>query len=212
MSEIKLHRFEGRSIVVGSSDIKKNWLLMILVFEFLRFAHEHGAQKRKPFLRELLADFEREVTKQSQSKQPRLLRLKHLMDSRGIKIEPVSHSENYRISLNGRHQAKNLEGLVGEINDTLGSPNSNVFQESVQQLSEILRREVGGKIAKAMDAQLLMANSGSLINPSWKQKLELNPNDPNQKGAFDCLERVAGPFIDQEIEKVLTGPSTAKAS
>ena len=197
---------QGESILIGPNEISKNFLLLAVVFEALRYRRHHGPLTRSEFLLEIKQILEKEAEKtrgNPQLKLPQLTKLRLLMDSFGIAISTVPRTDNYLLSISKGPYTKNPRGLVNEINQSL---NNDGFQKFVQDASQSLRAEVEQKVAKALAAKLTLAHG----NPAWIETLRIDPKDKRHQKAMDCFERISGKFIDEKIERALTGPKIMK--
>lgn len=200
--KIVIWRRQGKALVVGPQNMPKTLMLLAIVFESLRYTC-HIVPKRNIFMGDIKEALAEENQRQPEKKgDSRLTRLTALLNSREIKIKS-DISGNYLFSIGKGNYANSLNNLVGEINESLKDED---FLQFINEMTKFLTKEIDQKLMKEFAARLTVAHT----NPSLAN-LRLNPDDRRHTGIMDCFDRIAGPFIQEQIEKALTEPQTAKA-
>ncbi len=193
--EIMVFRPKGKALVVGPINMSRNFMLMALILESLRFTWNGKIKKRKPFLDKLMRFLNDEPQK--------LSKLRSLLKVNSVIIEPDNNG-NYLFYVEiGRYSGK-TRSLINEINGSLKDPD---FQDFIDKLLTVLKGEVGQKVVKGISTRLVLAYGDASL-----ARIRYNPTDKMHKGLEQCLDKIASPYICQEIERALIGPESMEAS
>lgn len=182
---------KGRAVVVGPSNMTRTFLLIVLVFEGLRYSWGEGKFRQRPV-------FHEELTNYLRTQPQKLIALFELRQKYSVTIE-MEESGNYLFYLGtGRYSGKPMN-LINDLNSSLNNPD---FLAMMENMLKDLRVEVDKKLIKGWAAKMTVAHA----DPSMMNRLQLDPADKRHKGAIDYFERMAGGCVEKKLEEALIWP------
>jgi hypothetical protein len=183
---IAIYRTEGRSVIIGPSGMSNVSMLLAAIFEGIRHTQNFGAPKRNPFMHEM--------------RKKGLFDIQRIRHSRKIIITQENNG-NYRFLIEKGSFADKAGRLIEETNISLAD---DTFLAFIEDMTRNFSNEIQGEIIKNLAAKIIPVYIENPAHLDLIDKVPINPDDRKHRGLTNYISQIAGSYIDNEIQRILT--------